>query len=141
MAASHVLVATQVGGVPELVEDGATGFLVPPRDPDALAEALQKLIADPKLRQRMDEVGHEKALKEFTLDRMLRETERVYKEVLEDNENLRFYLQDVSREARPSRPMEMERLGLAEWPTPVCKAGPASQLGRVLCVVGRRGKL
>jgi len=78
VAASHVLVATRVGGVPELVEDGVTGFLVPPRDPDALAEALQKLIADPELRRRMGQAGHEKVLKEFTLDRMLRGTERVY---------------------------------------------------------------
>jgi len=80
--ASHAVVATRVGGVSELVEDGATGFLVPPRDPDALAEALQKLIADPELRRHMGQAGREKALKEFTLDRMLRETERVYREVL-----------------------------------------------------------
>ena len=82
MVASHAVVATEVGGVPELVEDGVTGFLVPPRDPDALAEALQKLIADPELRRRMGQAGRKKALKEFTLDRMLQETERVYKEVL-----------------------------------------------------------
>ena len=65
-----------MGGVPELVEDGVTGFLVPPKDPDALAEASQRLIADPELRRRMGEAGREKALKESTLDRMLREIER-----------------------------------------------------------------
>ena len=53
-------------------------FLVPPKDPDALAGALQKLIADPGLRRRMGQAGRKKALKEFALDRMLRETERVY---------------------------------------------------------------
>ena len=63
------MVATEVGGVPELVEDGGSGFLVPPRDPDALAGALQRLIADPELRRRMGQAGREKALKEFTLDR------------------------------------------------------------------------
>jgi len=78
MMAGLPVVATRVGGVPELVEDGVTGFLVPPRDPDALAAALQKLLNDPELRRRMGEAGREKALKEFTLDRMLRETERVY---------------------------------------------------------------
>jgi len=57
-----------VSGVPELVEDGVTGFLVPPRDPGALAAALQRLIADPELRQRMGQAGRKKALKEFTLD-------------------------------------------------------------------------
>jgi len=82
MMAGLPVVATEVGGVPELVEDGVTGFLIPPRDPEALAEALQKLIADPELRRRMGQAGREKALKEFTLDRMLRETERVYREVL-----------------------------------------------------------
>ena len=47
------VVATKVGGVPELVEDGVTGFLVPPKDPDALAEALQKFIADSELWRRI----------------------------------------------------------------------------------------
>ena len=82
MMAGLPVVATRVGGVLELVEDGVTGFLVPPRNPDALAEALQRLIADPELRRRMGQTGREKTLKEFTLDRMLRETERVYEEVL-----------------------------------------------------------
>ena len=76
MMAGLPVVATEVGGVPELVEDGVTGFLVPPRDPDALAEALQKLIANPELRRRMSQAGRKKALKEFTLDRMLQETEK-----------------------------------------------------------------
>ena len=76
------MVATEVGGVPELVEAGVTGFLVPPRDPDALAESLQRLITDPELRRRMGEAGRKKPLREFTLDRMLRETERVDGEVL-----------------------------------------------------------
>jgi len=82
MMAGLPVVATRIGGVSELVEDEVTGFLVPPKDPDALAEALQKLIADPELRRRMGEAGREKALQEFTLDRMLHETERVYREVL-----------------------------------------------------------
>ena len=51
---------------------------------DALAEALQKLIADPELRRRMGQAGREKSLREFALDRMLRETERVYEEVVGD---------------------------------------------------------
>jgi len=76
------VVATSVGGVPELVEDGVTGFLVPPKDYQALAKALQRLLDDPELCHRMGQLGREKALREFTLDRMLRETEKVYEEVL-----------------------------------------------------------
>jgi len=82
MMARLPVVSTRVGGVPELVEDGVTGFLVPAEDPPALAEALQTLLDDPELRRRMGEAGREKALREFTLDRMLRETERTYEEVV-----------------------------------------------------------
>jgi len=78
------IVATRVGGVSELVEDGVTGFLVPPKDPKALAEAIQKLLDDPELRKEMGQAGREKALREFTLDRMLHETEKVYEGVLEN---------------------------------------------------------
>jgi len=76
------VVASRVGGVPELVEDGITGFLVPPGDPEALAEALQRLFKDKELRRRMGEAGREKALRSFTLGRMLRETQAVYEEML-----------------------------------------------------------
>lgn len=76
------VVATRVGGVPELVENEVTGFIVPPKNPQALAKGLQRLLDDPELRHRMGQLGREKALREFTLDRMLRETERVYEEVL-----------------------------------------------------------
>jgi|Deesub1362B_J571_1020462.scaffolds.fasta_scaffold00760_5 glycosyltransferase involved in cell wall biosynthesis len=82
MMAGLPVVASRVGGVPELVEDGVTGFLVPPKDPQALAEALQKLLDDPEMRYHMGKAGREKALREFTLDRMLWEIERVYKSVL-----------------------------------------------------------
>lgn len=82
MVAGLPVVATRVGGVPELVEDGITGFLVPPKDPKALAEAIQKLLDDPDLRCRMGQAGRKKALKEFTLERMLVETQRVYEEIL-----------------------------------------------------------
>ncbi len=85
MMAGLLVVATKVGGVPELIEDGVTGFLVPPENSDALAKALQKLIADSKLRQRMGKNEREKAIRKFTLSRMLWETEKVYWKVLELN--------------------------------------------------------
>ena len=50
MAAGLPVVATSVGGVPELIEDGKTGWLVPPRDAEALASRLRSLLCNPELR-------------------------------------------------------------------------------------------
>lgn len=76
------VVATNVGGVSELVDDGITGFLVPPKDPYALADAIKKLIDDPKLRKKMGDLGRKKALDSFTLNKMLSQIWQVYYEVL-----------------------------------------------------------
>jgi len=76
------VVATSVGGVPELVEDGVTGFLVPREDSEALAEVFQKLLKDPELRRRMGQAGREKAARDFTLERMLYATKKMYEEVV-----------------------------------------------------------
>jgi glycosyltransferase involved in cell wall biosynthesis len=63
-ASGKPVVATNVGGIPEVVRDGATGLLVPPHDPAALAAALGRLAADPALRRRMGEAG-----KQFACER------------------------------------------------------------------------
>ncbi|MEG3438744.1 glycosyltransferase family 4 protein [Pannus brasiliensis CCIBt3594] len=76
------VVATKVNGIPEEVEDGRTGFLVANRDVDGLASALETLIRNPDLRQTMGEFGRQKFSREFTLDRMLSETEKIYLEIL-----------------------------------------------------------
>jgi glycosyltransferase involved in cell wall biosynthesis len=62
-------VATAVSGIPELIEDGVTGLLVPPRDRDALARALAHLVGDPALRARLGEAGRERTLRDFALER------------------------------------------------------------------------
>jgi glycosyltransferase involved in cell wall biosynthesis len=67
MAAGLPVVATQVGGVPELVADGETGFLVPPGEPQALADALRRLLADQDLRQRLGDAGLERVRRSFDL--------------------------------------------------------------------------
>lgn len=59
-AFSKPVVATTVGGLPEVVDDGATGYLVAPRDEGALAAAIVRLLADPDLRRRMGEAGRRK---------------------------------------------------------------------------------
>ncbi len=82
MMAGLPVVSTAVGGVPELVEDGKTGFLVPSGDADKLASALTTLLEDERLRQRMGAAARERALREFTLDQMLSRTETIYSEVM-----------------------------------------------------------
>lgn len=76
------VVAPAVGGVPELIEDGVTGYMVPPRNPQALADILQKLLDDIRLRQKAGSAAREKALREFTLDNMLTKTHRLYEDIL-----------------------------------------------------------
>ncbi|MBI5147541.1 MAG: glycosyltransferase family 4 protein [Parcubacteria group bacterium] len=68
-------VATNVGGCGEIIKDGETGFLVPPKNPRKLAEAIETLIGDEKLRGQMGENAKNRAEKEFNLERMIRETE------------------------------------------------------------------
>ncbi len=66
MAAGLPVLTTRIAGVPELVEDGISGILVPPGDVDALADGLRKLLADANLRHRMGQAGRQKVIAEFT---------------------------------------------------------------------------
>jgi glycosyltransferase involved in cell wall biosynthesis len=68
MAAGLPVIASQVGGIPELVEDGETGILVPRSNPGALAEALQLLLADEVLRKRLGSSGRVRADSRFGVD-------------------------------------------------------------------------
>jgi glycosyltransferase involved in cell wall biosynthesis len=67
MAAGLPIVASAVGGLPEMVVDGETGYLVAPGDATALGDALARLVADPRLRVRMGESGRRRALARFDL--------------------------------------------------------------------------
>jgi glycosyltransferase involved in cell wall biosynthesis len=82
MAAGKPVVATAVGGTPDLLVDGVHGLLVPPRDPHALAAALRRLFADPELRRAMGERGRERQRREFTLDALVGRLEELYEELL-----------------------------------------------------------
>jgi glycosyltransferase involved in cell wall biosynthesis len=73
------VVATRVGGIPEVVEEGVTGFLVPPRDPDALAERILALADDPALARRMGQAGRARVEALFTAERMAERYKQVYK--------------------------------------------------------------
>ncbi len=69
MAARTAVVATQVAGVPELVEDQKSGFLVAPGNPPGLAKAIGELLAAPEVAKAMGEIGRQKVLAEFTLEK------------------------------------------------------------------------
>jgi glycosyltransferase involved in cell wall biosynthesis len=81
MAASRAIVATRAGGIPEIVEDGTTGLLVPPRDHAALAHGIVRLLQDEPLRRRLGEAGRARVVARFTVDRMVEETAAVYARV------------------------------------------------------------
>lgn len=82
MSAGLPVVATSVGGNPELVIHGETGLLVPPRNPTALAEALIFLMLNPEAANRMGESGRKRVEEKFTIERMVRDTEETYFELL-----------------------------------------------------------
>jgi glycosyltransferase involved in cell wall biosynthesis len=77
------IVATEAGGMPEAVEDGVNGRLVPPADVEALRDALRQLLADGELRQRMGRAGREKMRQEFSLERMVEGNLAVYRALLD----------------------------------------------------------
>ena len=81
MASGKPVVATAAGGIPEIVRDGRTGLLVPPRDHDAMAAAIVTLLRDEPLRRRMGEAGQSLANARFSAERHVRETLEVYQRV------------------------------------------------------------
>jgi glycosyltransferase involved in cell wall biosynthesis len=78
VAVGTPVVATRVGGIPEIIEDGVSGLLVPPRDPAALAAALIRLLEDPELAARMATRAHEALRQHFSFDRVIAELESLY---------------------------------------------------------------
>ena len=79
-AAGLPVIASQVGGAPDLVEDGITGFLVPHNQVDSLADQLERLLVDPVLRQRMGQAGMEKMGREFSVEAMVKRMTKVYED-------------------------------------------------------------
>lgn len=84
MAARKASVATAVGGVPEVIADGETGYLVPPRDARAMAARIVQLLTDTGLRARMGEAGLQRARRLFTVERMVEETAAAYERFSSD---------------------------------------------------------
>lgn len=78
MAARRPVIATRAGGVVEIIEDGVSGLLVPPGDVDALADALARVLADPKFAAALGEAGRKRVESRFTIGRIAREVETMY---------------------------------------------------------------
>ena len=72
------IIATKVGGNPELIEDGKTGFLVEPQDSSALTNKIEEIINTSDLQQELSTAARIKAQEEFNLDKMIRETKNIY---------------------------------------------------------------
>jgi glycosyltransferase involved in cell wall biosynthesis len=82
MASSLPVVATRVGGIPELVVDGESGVLVPANDARQLAAALGQVLESQSLRRRLGQAGRRRVEQKFTLQRKLDETEQLYLSLL-----------------------------------------------------------
>ena len=77
MAAGLPIVASYVGGIPEMVENAKNGFLVLPRNSEMLAEKIMELLQKPELAQQFSRTSQQK-IQEFSLEKMIKETEKIY---------------------------------------------------------------
>lgn len=76
------VVATRVGGIPGVVDDGATGFLVDPYQPQALAERILRLVNDPSARRAMGQAGRRRALSHFSSQRYVADVDALYRRLI-----------------------------------------------------------
>jgi glycosyltransferase involved in cell wall biosynthesis len=83
LAMERPVVASAVGGVPEVVEDGVTGLLVPPRNPAILAEKIAFILHNPATGARMGQMGRQVIKERYSMEGMLTQTENVYRRLLQ----------------------------------------------------------
>ena len=83
MAAGLPTIASRVGGMAELVQDGVTGLLVPAEDANALAGALLQFLRDPEQARQIANNGQRFAVENFSFERLIREIDELYAELLE----------------------------------------------------------
>lgn len=101
MAAGLPTVASNVGGIPEAIEDGVSGLLVPAGDARKLAEAISSLIGDAEARVRIGTAARQGVLRHFTIERQVRATEKLYTGLLGNSsmkENARYLRGLVTRQ-------------------------------------------
>ncbi|MGH2511176.1 MAG: glycosyltransferase family 4 protein, partial [Candidatus Limnocylindrales bacterium] len=78
MALSRPVVASRVGGIPEVIEDGVSGLLVPPHDPEALAGAIVRLLTNHPLADMIGRAGHDVVHARFCIGLMVKAVEQIY---------------------------------------------------------------
>lgn len=83
MAAGIPVIATKVGGNPEIIEDGVSGLLIPPRDADSLAEAMSELLRNPTRAHIMGEAGFRRVAELFSVERSVAQVEDLYCKLVE----------------------------------------------------------
>ena len=84
MAMEVPVIATNIGGVPEVIDDGKTGIIIPPGNVDALCEAIKYLIQNPGVRFRMGQNGRLRVLDRFTIESNVRKTEEIFLQLLKN---------------------------------------------------------
>ena len=84
LAAGRPVVATRVGGVPDVVQEGEDGFLVEPGATDDLADRLAQLARDPALRERMGKAGRERVVPRYAVGRLVDDVDRLYRSLLSE---------------------------------------------------------
>ena len=89
MALGRAVVVTGVGGSIDLIRDGISGFLVPPRDGSALAEALGRVLDDQDLKERLGRVAAEDVLAGYKMGKMVSEYDRLYRRTYEEKRRQR----------------------------------------------------
>jgi glycosyltransferase involved in cell wall biosynthesis len=82
LGAGRPVVATRVGGVPDVIRDGEDGFLVELGATDELAERLEQLARDPALRERMGKQGRERVLPRYAVERLVDDVDQLYRSLL-----------------------------------------------------------
>ena len=83
MAAGIPVIATRVGGNPEVIEDGVSGLLVPPRDSAAIVTAVRRLLEDEELAARLGQAGMRRVSELFSIEGSVHETEHLYEQLVE----------------------------------------------------------
>ena len=85
MAMNVPVVATKIGALPEVIDDGKTGVLVPPGDVSALTGAIKYLIQNPDIRKEMGENGRKRVIERFNIEKNIKQVEEIFLNLIMEN--------------------------------------------------------